>query len=58
MMVCLMQLILFFAAYNVGATQMLLEDARYLIKGVPYTHQQRVQLAKAARNVLTVFENN
>ena len=58
MIVGLMQYILLFVAYSVTATEMLLEDARHLIKGVPYTHQQRVQLAKAARNVLAVFKIN
>lgn len=37
------------------ATQTLLEDVRHLVKGVPYTQQQRIELAQAARNVLNVL---
>ena len=40
---------------GVNTTQMLLQDARHLIKGMPYTTEQKMQLAKAAKKVLQAF---
>lgn len=40
---------------GVAGIQMLLDDARQLIKGVPFTQAQRIQLIDTAVNVLSVF---
>lgn len=47
-----MILILLMFAHGLWATQMLLQDARHLVKVVPYTRQQKIQAAKGIINIV------
>lgn len=52
----LLLVFLFFA--SLAANQMLLEDARPLISVPRYTHKQKLQVAKAAKNLFKVLVIN
>ena len=50
----MIQLLIAYLCFGVFGAQMLLDDARDLIRAMPFTQAQRIQIANAATNVLKV----